>query len=69
MVPDWRLSRTDWSVIAAAVGCWLPFIFFGYGSDNDSYVILDAGRELLDFGRYRPSRPPDIRCSKRAWPS
>ncbi len=50
--------RADMLVLAAALVLYVPFVFLGYGSDNDSYGVLDSGRELLQHHRYVPSRPP-----------
>jgi hypothetical protein len=37
---------------------YLPFIFMGYGSDVDSYRVLDAGRNFFATADYVPSRRP-----------
>ncbi len=35
-----------------------PFIFLGYGTDNDTFVLLDNGRSFVNTGSYVPSRNP-----------
>lgn len=37
---------------------YAPLIFLGYGSDNDTYGVLDAGKYFLETGLYVPSRNP-----------
>jgi hypothetical protein len=37
---------------------YAPLLFFGYGSDNDTYLVLDSGRGLVRDHAYTPSRNP-----------
>lgn len=45
-------------VLIIAFMLYLPLIFFGYGSDVDTYRVLDAGRNFITSGDYIPSRRP-----------
>jgi hypothetical protein len=35
-----------------------PYIFNGYGYDNDGWTVAKCGQEILKHGTYVPSRPP-----------
>jgi hypothetical protein len=37
---------------------YLPLIFIGYGTDNDTFLVLDSGRKLVNEHAYVPSRNP-----------
>jgi hypothetical protein len=50
--------RADLLLIALMLALYTPLIFFGYGSDEDTYLVLDSGRALIDHHTYRPSRNP-----------
>lgn len=52
------LERGDRWVLGVLFLCYVPFIFLGYGSDNDTYHVLDTGRRILSEHRYQPSRNP-----------
>jgi hypothetical protein len=45
-------------VILLALLLYLPSIFFGYGSDADTFRVLDAGRHFVASADYVPSRRP-----------
>lgn len=53
-----KLGRGDWLVLAGVFCAYLPFIFLGYGSDNDAYGVIDSGRMLWTNHQYIPSRNP-----------
>src|SRR4051812_37941382 len=44
--------------LAFAALIYTPFIFFGYGEQPDSYLVVSTGRRLLSTGVYSPSRRP-----------
>jgi hypothetical protein len=44
--------------LAFAALIYTPFIFFGYGEQPDSYLVVTTGRRLLSTGNYLPSRRP-----------
>ena len=50
--------RGDLALVAAMLLLYAPLIFLGYGADNDTYLVLDSGRELLERHTYTPSRNP-----------
>ena len=50
--------RADLLLVALMLALYTPLIFLGYGSDEDTYLVLDSGRELIDHQTYRPSRNP-----------
>ncbi len=50
------LSR-QW-VLALALLLYLPLVFTGYGSDVDTFRVLEAGRNFLKTADYVPSRRP-----------
>lgn len=41
-----------------AVVLYAPLLFMGYGSDNDTYAVVDVGRQFAETGEYVPSRNP-----------
>jgi hypothetical protein len=45
-------------VLLAALLLYLPLVFFGYGSDVDTFRVLDAGRNFFATADYVPSRRP-----------
>lgn len=45
-------------VLVLVLLLYLPFIFLGYGSDVDTFRVLDAGRNFLATADYVPSRRP-----------
>ena len=49
--------RTAW-FFAIYVAVVLPLCFLGYGSDNDTYGVLEAGRSTWRFGHLMTSRNP-----------
>lgn len=51
------LVARQW-VLFLALLLYLPLIFFGYGSDVDTYRVLDAGRSFVATADYVPSRRP-----------
>jgi hypothetical protein len=51
-------ARGDWALVALMLALYAPLLFFGYGSDNDTYLVLDSGRGLLRDHTYTPSRNP-----------
>jgi hypothetical protein len=40
------------------VACTLPLCLLGFGSDNDTYLVLDAGRATWAIGKLQTSRNP-----------
>ncbi|MBE0695741.1 MAG: hypothetical protein IH586_02350 [Anaerolineaceae bacterium] len=63
MPPTSFLDRTraflarQW-VLLLALLLYLPLVFFGYGSDVDTFRVLDAGRNFFATADYVPSRRP-----------
>jgi hypothetical protein len=55
-MPGQRLS--DRTVLLLAACAYLPLVFLGYGSDGDSYSVVDTARGLLAGGHYAMSRHP-----------
>ena len=53
--PQW-IAR-HW-VIVLALALYLPLAFLGYGSDVDTFRVLDSGRNFLATADYVPSRRP-----------
>jgi hypothetical protein len=55
-----RLDRLDRpaAVVGLCVAAYLPFVLLGYGTDIDVGSVLQSGRDWLDDGVYRVSRPP-----------
>jgi hypothetical protein len=51
-------ARLDWALVVLMLALYAPLLFFGYGSDNDTYLVLDSGRGLLRDHAYTPSRNP-----------
>ena len=51
-------ERGDVVVLVIAAILYLPLAFLGYGADIDSYVLIETGEEIIDSGRYVPSRTP-----------
>ncbi|MCJ7624825.1 MAG: hypothetical protein MUO76_15095, partial [Anaerolineaceae bacterium] len=49
-----RVEKT----ILFAIAVNIPLIFFGYGTDVDTYRVLEIGRTFLATGDYVPSRHP-----------
>ncbi len=45
-------------MLAAAAAAYLPLTLLGFGSDIDSYLVVETGVRLLEEGTYRPSRTP-----------
>jgi hypothetical protein len=45
-----------WLIIALLI--YLPQIFFGYGTDDDTYLVLGAAQKTVATGIYHPSRNP-----------
>lgn len=37
---------------------YFPYIFLGYGSDDDSDLVLNCGKQFVETGQYHPSRNP-----------
>jgi hypothetical protein len=52
------IERRPVLVPVVAAGCYLPFVFLGYGTDIDVANLRRAGQTLVEDGTYRPSRPP-----------
>jgi hypothetical protein len=50
--------RNDLLLLAAMVLLYLPLVFIGYGTDNDTFLVLDSGRQLINEHTYVPSRNP-----------
>ncbi len=48
----------DRILLAAAALLYFPFVFMGYGSDVDTYGVLQAGRHFAQTWDYVPSRGP-----------
>lgn len=48
----------DHLVLILATCLYLPLIFIGYGTDNDSFNVLGTGRHFLQTGEYIASRHP-----------
>lgn len=55
MLPKEFLPRW-WPVLLLAA--YLPLLWTGPGSDNNSYGVIRTGTDLLTNGVYHPSRPP-----------
>lgn len=51
-------SRTDGWLLLLFFVLLLPFCFVGYGSDNDTYGVLDSGRVTWHYHGLLTSRPP-----------
>jgi hypothetical protein len=51
-------ARGDLALVGLLLALYVPLLFFGYGSDNDTYLVLDRGRQLLHDHTYQPSRNP-----------
>jgi hypothetical protein len=51
-------KNLDRLILLAATILYTPFLFMGYGSDIDSYRVLEAGRHFLRTFDYVPSRGP-----------
>jgi len=51
-------ARLDGALVVLMLALYAPLLFFGYGSDNDTYLVLDSGRGLLRDHTYTPSRNP-----------
>jgi hypothetical protein len=51
-------ARGDLALVGLLLVLYVPLLFFGYGSDNDTYLVLDSGRQLLRDHTYQPSRNP-----------
>jgi hypothetical protein len=51
-------ARFDRALVVLLLALYAPLLFFGYGSDNDTYLVLDSGRGLLRDHAYTPSRNP-----------
>jgi hypothetical protein len=47
----------NWCLLLALL-LYLPLVFFGYGSDVDTFRVLDAGRNFVATADYVPSRRP-----------
>jgi len=54
----WPENLSVRHVLGIATLLYVPFLFLGYGSDGDTYLVLDAGRDFFSSGIYRPSRNP-----------
>jgi hypothetical protein len=55
---DPAYRRADYALTLLMVVLYAPLLFFGYGSDNDAYLVLDSGRGLITHHTYAPSRNP-----------
>ncbi|MGD0338467.1 MAG: hypothetical protein ABSB78_06735 [Bacteroidota bacterium] len=56
---DWlrtTIKKYLWLIIALLI--YLPQIFFGYGTDDDTYLVLGAAQKTVETGVYHPSRNP-----------
>lgn len=49
---------SDRSVLLSAILLNIPFLFMGYGSDIDTYGVLEVGRHFSQTFDYIPSRGP-----------
>jgi hypothetical protein len=49
--------RRNWLFISACL-LIMPFLFLGYGIDDDTFAVLATGRSLLTQSTYVPSRHP-----------
>src|SRR5690242_7356779 len=47
-----------WIILASALVLYIPLIFFGPGSDADSFGVIESGCRLLIQHHYVPSRDP-----------
>ncbi len=52
------LRRNDRWVLALAALLYLPFTLLGYGTDVDSYHVIEAGERIMDGLPYEHSREP-----------
>ncbi|MFC1563606.1 hypothetical protein ACFL6G_01660 [candidate division KSB1 bacterium] len=55
---DCYYRKPVYFIISAAFILYLPFIFFGYGADADSHLVVDSAKKLLNELAYSPSRNP-----------
>jgi len=59
---SWRGSFLNFATrnlfLVILFALYFPFLFFGYGSDNDTYGVLDAGKAFFKTWTYQPSRNP-----------
>ena len=50
--------KGDAALLALVAVLYLPLVFFGFGSDNDAYLVLESGERIVEGRAYEPSRPP-----------
>lgn len=55
---DMPNKKTDHLILLTAVILYTPFLFMGYGSDIDTYGVLEVGRHFSLTFDYIPSRGP-----------
>lgn len=48
---------TSYFPLIIAFFIYLPFVFTGYGTWDDSYTVIDAGKKFFETGLWTPSRP------------
>ncbi len=53
-------------ILVVVLAFYLPLVFFGYGSDVDTFRVLDAGRNFIETADYVPSRRPGYRVYEMA---
>jgi len=51
-------QKRAFTLLLFAFVLYLPLTFLGYGSDPDSYLVVNTGKTLLVEGKYIPSRYP-----------
>jgi len=51
-------NKSENLILLAATILYAPFLFMGYGSDIDTYGVLEAGRHFFSTLDYIPSRGP-----------
>ncbi len=51
-------NNSDRLILLIAVALYSPFLFMGYGSDIDTYGVLEVGRHFIQTFDYIPSRGP-----------
>jgi len=59
-------SMKYWWVVLVAVLCMVPLLFLGYGSDNDTYGVLQSGYSTWHLHVLSTSRDPGYGPMRRS---